>query len=517
MPRRGTIEETTPIHRLSVVCGFLAAAVLLCFFAIFIFHVAEAADFDRKAWQEDYAYLKTALQQNYANLAWFGSPQGGVDLPALDLSTQKELAQAETDKDARAAILAFVAGFHDGHFSRLASIRPGDPVTANAAPPTPGNVDAVADCTAVGYAAITTAQFSLPLESLSGFRLETDEGPQVFRAGVFTNAQGSRLGVVRIQKFDPHDYPSLCVRVWTAIKQSGKLVDTSALRQRIRTKWFEVLAAQLRRFQSEHVNAVIVDVGDNSGGGDEGDWTPRLFSDHPVHSARLLMAATPAASAYFDEQLSDLHKAVDGRANSNPELVSAAKSAVSEFEKRKAAIGSMICDMSWVWHDRRPWNPSGCSRLTEAGFASGAVNYMAAGAASDHDLASAVYWPSNVDLYRGVWSGPVYVLTDAKTYSAAEMFAAVMHDNGIAKLVGSRTGGDGCGFMHNDPPTVLPHSQLRFRVPDCVRLRADGTDEVAGIQPDLAVQRTEGEDGGALALHIFDAVQGDLHAKGGDH
>jgi hypothetical protein len=506
-----------PIHRLGVVCGVLVAAALLCFSAIFTSHAAGAADFDRKAWQEDYTYLKSALEQNYANLAWLGSPQGGVDLPALDLRTQRALDQAETDKDARAAILAFVAGFHDGHFSRLASIRPGEPVIANAAPPTPGNADAVADCTALGYTATTTAPFSLPLESLSGFRLETDVMPQVFRAGVFTNAQGSRLGIVRIQQFDPRDYPALCVQVWATIKQSGKLVETRALRQGIRTKWFEALAALLRKFQSERVNAVIVDVGDNSGGGDEGDWTPRLFSDGPVHSARLLMAAAPAASAYFDEQLSDLHKAVDGRANSNPELVSAAKSAVSVFQKRKAAIGSMICDMSWAWREQREWNPSGCSRLIEAGFASGAVNYMAVSSVSDRDLASSVYWPAIVDPYRGSWSGPVYVLTDGKTYSAAEMFAAVMHDNGIAKLVGSRTGGDGCGFMHNDPPTVLPHSQLRFRVPDCVRLRADGTDEVAGIQPDLVVQRTEGEDGEALALRIFDAIRENLRTKGGNH
>lgn len=73
------------------------------------------------------------------------------------------------------------------------------------------------------------------------------------------------------------------------------------------------------------------------------------------------------------------------------------------------------------------------------------------------------------------------------------MFAAVMQDNHIAKLVGDRTGGDGCGFMTDGAPILLRHSRLRFRVPNCMRLRADGTNEEAGILPDLAVLPIEGE------------------------
>jgi hypothetical protein len=102
------------------------------------------------------------------------------------------------------------------------------------------------------------------------------------------------------------------------------------------------------------------------------------------------------------------------------------------------------------------------------------------------------------------------VLTDSKTYSAAEMFAAVLQNNRAAKTIGSQTGGDGCGFMTNPGPVVLPYSGLRFRIPNCVRMRADGTDEVAGVKAVIPVLPTEGEDARARAMRVFREIYADL-------
>jgi len=73
-----------------------------------------------------------------------------------------------------------------------------------------------------------------------------------------------------------------------------------------------------------------------------------------------------------------------------------------------------------------------------------------------------------------------------------------------------RTGGDGCGFMGDVPPLVLAHSRLRFRVPNCMRLRADGSDEVAGIAPDLPIAPTEGESDRARAARLLRTVAAEL-------
>ncbi len=472
-----------------------------------------AAAFERKAWQSDFAFLKKDLELRYANLAWFASPQSGIDLPALDRRATRALAAAENDEDAKAALLAFVAGFHDGHFSQLASLLAAAGGSAEPPPAELDKMDAAAGCAALGYAPTRSVPFSLPFESLNGFALERGDVPHDFRSGVFTTADGKQIGVVRIRYFRQRDYSPPCEREWAVARRTGKPIDADALRNQIDQEWFAALAAQLRRFRADKMAAVVVDVGGNGGGNDAGDWSTRLFSAQPVRSARLLMVAAPAAAGNFDEQLESIGKALAAHPQADAPSRQILTDAAAEIGRRKAAIDSRHCDLSWAWREQRPWNPAGCSRLIDAGFASGSVDYLPAGKIAEKDLAAALYWPTEVDAYRGAWSGPVYVLTDGKTYSSAEMFTASMHDNGIAKTVGATTGGDGCGFMQNDPPVVLPHSRLRFRVPDCVRLRADGSDEVAGIRPDLPVLPTEGESDRARAARALAAIEADLRDR----
>ena len=139
----------------------------------------------------------------------------------------------------------------------------------------------------------------------------------------------------------------------------------------------------------------------------------------------------------------------------------------------------------------------------------GQLDYLAPGSLAT-DAAAALYWPSIADSMRGAWNGPVYLLTDSGTASAAEMFAALMRDRGIARTVGVRTLGLGCGSMVDNAPFTLPHSHLSFRIPNCVRLRADGSDEVAGIAPDLPVLPAAKESARARAARVLTVVNLDL-------
>jgi hypothetical protein len=49
-----------------------------------------------------------------------------------------------------------------------------------------------------------------------------------------------------------------------------------------------------------------------------------------------------------------------------------------------------------------------------------------------------------------------------------------------------------------------------MRIPDCVRLRADGTDEVAGITPDLPLTPRAGEGTRARAQRLMETVAEDI-------
>lgn len=103
----------------------------------------------------------------------------------------------------------------------------------------------------------------------------------------------------------------------------------------------------------------------------------------------------------------------------------------------------------------------------------------------------------------------LFVLVDAGTASASEYFAAVLRDNDAARIVGARTMGAGCGYVDGGGEFVLPRTGLRVRVPNCVRMRKDGTNERAGIRPDVELRsESSGIDRAREALAV--AGQGKL-------
>ena len=80
---------------------------------------------------------------------------------------------------------------------------------------------------------------------------------------------------------------------------------------------------------------------------------------------------------------------------------------------------------------------------------------------------------------------PRFVLVDGHTASASEYFAAILQDSEAARIIGTRTMGAGCGYVDGGGEYTLSRTQLRFRAPNCVRLRKDGSNERTGIRPDV--------------------------------
>lgn len=457
-------------------------------------------------WLDDFASLKRSLERHYSHLAWFGSPQGGIDLPALHRATMRSLLQAHSDSEAATALRSFVAAIHDGHLTPT--------VVASTTLPEPPTVDAAEEmhtgCAAYGYAPLTRVVFSRPFESLPGFRLLSDGVERAFRGGTITVGH-TRIGILRIPRFRPAEYPEMCLQTWRAIVEQGRAPTRAAILDEINARFLRTLAARLRELQVQGLNALVVDVGGDGGGNDLGDWAVRLFTPTPVPSAPMLLSASTVALPYLDEQLAELQFAVDSAGPLSAGTAERLQSAIGSFRGMRAAAQSASCDMSWVWRERRDWRTTSCKNLVPAAFASGALAYAAPGTI-DAGAVRALYWPSLADTLRGVWSGRTYVLTDNGTGSSAEMFTALMRDRNIARTVGTRTAGSGCGFMVHDKPVTLPHSKLSFRVPNCVRLRGDGTDEVAGIAPDLPVVGRPGEGARSLAARLLDMIAADLRS-----
>ena len=460
---------------------------------------------DQPAWRADFAVLKERLQQNYAHLAWVASPQSGVDLPALERTAQHALEEARTDGQAEQALRSFLAGFGDGHLSLLER-QPSFPPAPAPATMDPRTLDASTGCSVLGVADEGRHDFSVPLQSLPGYQALSTQADPALRSGIMTLADGRQIGVLRLHEFDALRYPGLCHRLWPQLRHADSVRD---MRSTLANAWVAEIAATLRRFQQQSVDAVLVDVGSNPGGDDSGDTLARLFSDQPVQSAALWVSQSATGVAYLQEQFERLDDALRHHrpdANARPLLIQQR----DRFAAALRSAQSPDCDLSWVWHTQGDWTASTCRRLVAAGSSGGPLASPAVDQLDDFLIAHRLDWAQDVRAHWGAWHGPVYVLTDAKTASSAEMFAARLQDNHIARVVGTRSGGYGCGFMSQETPPVLPHSQLRLRVPNCVRLRADGSDEVAGITPDLPIQARGGESARARAQRLLDTVGQDL-------
>lgn len=464
------------------------------------------AGVDHDAWRADFVALKQILVDYYAHLAWMASTQSGVNLPALQRSTGRALDEAETDSDAEQVLRNFLARFGDGHL-KLLDRQPAQPMPPSSLPSADQRtLDAGQGCAALGVADEGQHDFSLPLHTLPAYHAVAGGSDPPLRNGVATLGDGRRIGLLRLHEFDALRYPGICRRLWPQLRHAASVDDMRSL---LADAWVAEIAAALRRFQQASVDAVLVDVGSNPGGDDSGDTLTRLFSDHPVASATLWVSQSPAGAGYLQEQWKRLD---DTLRHHHPDMhaLPLLQDQRSRFAASLRAARQPDCDLSWAWQSQRAYTTLACRNLVAAGSSGGPLASPAVDALDSFLVAHRLDWAQDLRRHWGAWHGPVYLLTDARTASSAEMFAARLQDNRIARVVGSHSGGYGCGFMSAPAPRVLPHSQLRVRVPNCVRLRADGSDEVAGIQPDLPINARAGESARARAQRLLDTIGEDL-------
>jgi hypothetical protein len=145
-----------------------------------------------------------------------------------------------------------------------------------------------------------------------------------------------------------------------------------------------------------------------------------------------------------------------------------------------------------------------CEWVGRAGFATGLIANAPAGTFDGKPWAVHVFSPSQYPYRDSVWRAPVIVLVDERTGSAAEDFAATLQDNHAAVIMGGRTAGAGCGYTNGGTPTTLNNTRAVLRLPDCVRFRADGSNSVNGVIPDVLVG-IRGQDSAKFKAKLVEA------------
>jgi Peptidase family S41 len=234
------------------------------------------------------------------------------------------------------------------------------------------------------------------------------------------------------------------------------------------------------------VQKIVVDVTDNGGGSDWAEVIARMLAG-PLRSSRIAMLKHPAWEAYLDSLLPDIQARTR---SATPDRRIRLERTLRLLREARHSLGQP-CDLAAAWTDRdlaMGTKALPCTTLVVTEFYQTGV---------ESGLPPPIYAPDDAALFRlapfgpppqRVTRRPIIVLVNDGTHSAAEMFAAVLQDNRRATVIGAPTAGAACGtFTRRGTHFTLPASGARVRVPDCVRLRADGSNERRGIMPDRIV------------------------------
>ena len=401
--------------------------------------ISDRVTFDRNAWMADYDQLRAATEQSYANLKWSRTSKN-VDLVALHQQTLRDIEAATSNSAARHALANFVAGFKDGHFHFESG--PPRPIAAIAglferdseAPEISMTMNGAEACSALGFG---NSSHSLALE---GPEVKSVNG-RTFASGIITTPRGRKFGVIRIPLFQQREYAVACENAWQAFRSArgGDCDEDCQERFSIVAKQAvaQALADDARALARDAKDGVIIDLTGNGGGTEWAEYAAAALTATKLQQPGVAMIRGP----HWQNRLKD-----DARA-------------VALMDSLK-----VTCDMKAIWQDRNA-QPS-CWNVVAL-----------PDSLNDHE-----------DLQpQRPYTGPLYILTDGNTASASEQFAATLVDNGAAKTIGTKTYGVGCGFTNGGNPVKLKNSGLTVWMPDCARMRRDGSNEFEGVKPDYAI------------------------------
>jgi len=442
--------------------------------------------FDPAPWLKDLDVARQAFSEKYANFDWAISTRQ-IDLAGLFAEARERVVKSASDWEAAAAFDRLTHLLGDGHteFRWASKSRSGG-----------ANLPPAASCEALGYDAHRAGH---PLVThLPGYQSIQGKTPE-FPAGLIT-INGDKVGAVRIGLFDSSGTPDLCEMALNALKIDRSKPCDDACSDKIDAWTAGQMTADLQttveRLKRAGAHTLLVDITGNGGGTEWAEAAARMLSGTPLVSERLGFVRGEHWTTIWKELGVALRDAaVKANIADKARLISLANLADS-----KVKMSAQLCSAGPFWNGKRP----ACEWLADGGYSTGLLGKATKSDLDGKPWAPLVFSPAKYPYTAGVWRGPLIVVVDSLTYSAAEEFASVLQDNHAALIMGAPTGGAGCGHTDGGTPTTLPNSHGIFELPDCARFRANGDNEVAGVQPTVlaGLRRFDGVDRQAHFLNL---------------
>jgi hypothetical protein len=431
---------------------------------------APPAGFDPKPWLEDFHQVLSEMSSHYANLEWAVEDRK-MDLPHLRQDTEAKLRAATDESSARRVLEKFLTSFGDGHLE-IQWPKPSSP--PKPVPSTPQTL-----CDRMEYNA--RLRPGLDFSGLSEFSsLNTPEG-ELFPGGLLRLQNRTIIGIIRIGLFSEHAFPNICEQAARDLHIAENADCDQKCDDQLELATANLLTAALVRrveaLRAAGATTLLIDITHNGGGSNWVEAPPRALSSIPLRDSKMAFIKHEHWTKQLQDRLKDIQTDSKNRADSPIPLDAAA----SKLEKAIDA-SAQPCNTIAVWDSGKLT----CSLLVkDLLFTSGIVAYTKPGSLDSLESRTILFHPSRYAYTENPKALPLYVVVDRNTWSAAEYFAAILQDNHAATVIGELTGGAGCGYTEGGIPAKLKNSGVQLKMPDCVRFRANGSNEVNGVTPDV--------------------------------
>jgi C-terminal processing protease CtpA/Prc len=420
--------------------------------------------FDISPWLADLEQTRQAFRTKYANLESL-QDEREINLDALFGDLTARMRHARNDVEARAVFDRLVQKTADGHVE-IEWPEPAATGSQSKGGPTPAD-----PCQSMGFDARQNSPgtaFALP-----GYAPLGTDASNPFSAGT-TRVGKTKLGIIRIGVFQPQGFPELCRAAMAAQHIRPREPCDQRCQNRIIDWTYPRLTAaiedRVRQLKRTGAAVLLIDITGNGGGSEWAEAVARIVSGKRLVSERRgMVRGEHWASQWRDLEQQLREFAAKAPPDDKRRLLTWASEAGAKLREAQTPCGG----------------GSQCRRIADAGFSSGLVGAARSNSFAGKEWGYLVFSPALFPYHDGVWSGPLIVLVDDHTWSAAEEFAAVLQDNKAAVVIGARTGGAGCGHTNGGDPVLLTNSRAVLQLPDCVRFRKDGSNEVRGILPDV--------------------------------
>jgi hypothetical protein len=470
-------------------------------------NVVRGQDFKTDGWLADFAQLKQEISVHYANLEWAVEARG-LDLKQLSERTESRLHQASNAGEAQAAVESFLNAFGDGHLE--VQWRRNSANTSSSTVDSPA-VNQPPLCQRLRFQSQEIAG-RIDFSRLSGFREIKNEDSKYFAIGVLRFPNNKEIGVIRIALFSQSLFPDLCEQAATGLGLTKDSPCDEECEDRVERKSGDLLTAALGRQievlrRNKKMSALLVDITGNGGGTNWAEPAARSFTPKPLRSPRQQFIRHEHWTKQFHRRLEIIEADLRQPSVSNRVILNQASGVLRQaiMESQKS------CRREAIWENQK----LNCSLVAAEPslYPQSVLPYATPGSLPDTPSNRYLFYPSRYKYREGVYAGRLMILADRGTWSSAEYFAAMLRDNNAATIIGEPTGGAGCGYTNGGIPIFLKNTGAKVKIPDCVRLRADGSNEVAGITPDMLVPWRANDTRFQRANRVFDVLAKNLSSR----